>query len=101
MKTVKTHLGVRTPPLSGVTGDNLDNLRKATHAYHLKWQSVGREFTTYKCQHCKKNVRTPRPREQDVGSAGCWTTAKVCYLCGRMNMVVTYPDGRTVVNGCC
>lgn len=76
----------------------LAEVRGQIGSHHAAWVDRGGKMTHYWCQHCGGRIETPRPGQKDVGPKGYWDAVRDCYECGRNNMVVTFPNGTTVVS---
>lgn len=70
--------------------------KKQVMEMYADWVKRGKKLTTYFCNHCKYFIVTNQPAKNDVGSKGYWDSATECLNCGKLNFVVTYPNGKTL-----
>ena len=55
------------------------------------------KLATWVCSNCHCQNKTIKPLQSEVSTKGYWDSGKKCALCGHVNFVKVYPDGKTEV----
>jgi hypothetical protein len=85
-------------PTLTVPQRRLAKLRRDDRAFLDRWVAAGNKVTHYECGHCHRSIETPQPDAGHVTSdKSYWDSMKTCTVCGSLNFVLVYPDGRTEV----
>ena len=78
-----------------MTKKEIKELNEENKKRLAQWVKDGNKITTYKCQHCEKNIETCQPKKSMVTSKGFWDSATICTNCGKISFVRVYPSGKT------